>query len=270
MDKTSRKERIAVILGTLMKYPNKQYSLSYFCNLLNAAKSTMSEDLKIIRETCAQYGLGLIEVAAGAGGGVRYIPFLSEEEERQFLAQTAKKLAEPQRILPGGFIYTIDILLNAEYADRMGAILARKFWDTRPDFIITAETKGIPLAISVARVMGKPLVIARRDSKITEGSVVTINYLSGSSRRLQTMSLSKRAVHEGQRALVIDDFIAGGGTVKALCDMMKEFDVTVTGCGAAIAMAKPEKKRVEVYSALFILDYVDEEKGVIYINPSGV
>lgn len=268
MDKSSRKERIAVILGTLMKYPNKQYSLTYFGNLLNAAKSTLSEDLKIIRETLFRFGLGAIEVAAGAGGGVRYIPFLPAEEEKEFLAETAKKLSDPSRILPGGFIYTIDILLNAEYADRMGAILARKFFDTRPDFIITAETKGIPLAISVARAMGKPLVIARRDSRITEGSVVTINYLSGSSRRLQTMSLSKRAVHEGQRALVIDDFIAGGGTVKALCDMMKEFNVFVTGCGAAIATAKPEKKRVESFYSLFVLETVDEEKGVIAIYPS--
>lgn len=267
MDKLSRKERVAAILGTLMKYPNKQYSLSYFCNLLNAAKSTLSEDLKIIKDTVMQYGLGCIDVAAGAGGGVRYIPFLSDDEEKEFLLQTAKKLSDPQRILPGGFIYTIDILLNAEYADKMGAILARKFWDSKPDFIVTAETKGIPLAISVARAMGKPLAIARRDSKITEGSVVTINYLSGSSRRLQSMSLSKRAVHEGEKALVIDDFIAGGGTVKALYDMMKEFNITVTGCGAAIAMSKPEKKRVESYIALFILDYVDEDKGVISISP---
>lgn len=268
MDKLNRKERIAVILGTLMKYPNKQYSLTHFCNLLNAAKSTMSEDLKIIREVVDQYDLGYIDVVAGASGGVRYIPFLSDEEEKSFLKETAKKLSDPQRILPGGFIYTIDILLNAEYADKMGSILAKKFWGTKPDFIVTAETKGIPLAISVARAMGKPLAIARRDNKITEGSVVTINYLSGSSRRLQSMSLSKRAVHEGQKALVIDDFIAGGGTVKALCDMMKEFNVTVTGCGAAIAMSKPEKKRVENYVSLFMLDYVDEEKGVISLNPS--
>ena len=268
MDKMSRKERIAVILGTLMRYPNKQYSLSYFCGILNAAKSTMSEDIKIIKETIAQYDLGLVEVVAGAGGGVRYIPFLSDAEERRFLAETAKKLSEPHRILPGGFIYTIDILLNTEYADKMGEVLAKRFLNTRPDFIVTAETKGIPLAISVARAMGKPLAIARRDSRITEGSVVTINYLSGTSRRLQTMSLSKRAVHEGQKALVIDDFIAGGGTVKAMCDMMKEFNIAVVGCGAAIAMAKPEKKRVENYISLFILDYVDEEKGVISINPS--
>lgn len=268
MDKSSRKERIAVILGTLMKYPNKQYSLAYFGNLLNAAKSSLSEDLKIVRETLLRFGLGVIEVTAGAGGGVKYIPFLSPEEEKAFLSETAKKLSEPHRILPGGFIYTIDILLNAEYADKMGAILARRFMDSRPDFIVTAETKGIPLAISVARAMGKPLAIARRDSRITEGSVVTINYLSGSSRRLQTMSLSKRAVHEGQRALVIDDFIAGGGTVKALSDMMKEFNVTVTGCGAAIAMAKPEKKRVETFASLFILESVDEEKGTILLYPS--
>lgn len=83
-----------------------------------------------------------------------------------------------------------------------------------PDFIITAETKGIPLAMGVARLFDRPLVVARRESKVTEGSVVTINYISGSSKRIQTMSLAKRAVSEGQKTIIIDDFIAGGGTVR--------------------------------------------------------
>ncbi len=59
---------------------------------------------------------------------------------------------------------------------------------------MTVETKGIPLAMSVARILNLSLAIARRESKLTDGSVFSINYLSGSSRRLQTMSLSKRMI----------------------------------------------------------------------------
>ena len=120
------------------------------------------------------------------------------------------------------------------------------------DFIITVETKGIPLAMNVARFFGKPVVVARKESKLTEGSVVTINYLSGSSKRMQTMSLSKRAVREGQKALVIDDFLAGGGTVRAICEMMKEFGIIVVGCGVAIATREPEVKRIEHYKSLMV------------------
>ena len=73
------------------------------------------------------------------------------------------------------------------------------------------------------------------------------------------MSLSKRAVKEGQRALVIDDFIAGGGTLRAIFEMMKEFSITVLGCGAAISTRQPERKRIENYKSLMTLEEVNEE-----------
>ena len=47
------------------------------------------------------------------------------------------------------------------------------------DYIVTVETKGIPLAYEVAKNLGIELVIIRRDNKITEGPTVTINYVSG-------------------------------------------------------------------------------------------
>ena len=45
------------------------------------------------------------------------------------------------------------------------------------------------------------------------------------------MSLPKRSVKEGQRALIIDDFMKGGGTARGLIDMMREFSVNVVGIG---------------------------------------
>lgn len=93
------------------------------------------------------------------------------------------------------------------------------------------ETKGIPVALMTAHALGIPLVIARRSSKVYEGSAVNINYVSGSSGHIETMSLSRRAVQEGQRALIIDDFIKAGGTAKGMIDLMHEFNVTVVGLG---------------------------------------
>ena len=127
------------------------------------------------------------------------------------------------------------------------------------DYLITAEAKGIPLAMGVAKLFDRPLVVVRKESKMTEGSVVTINYISGSSKRIQTMSLAKRAVSEGQKTIIIDDFIAGGGTVRAIFEMMKEFSITLLGCGAAISTRQPERKRIENYKSLMTLEEVNEE-----------
>ena len=73
---------------------------------------------------------------------------------------------EPDRIIPGGFIYMSDIFYDWHVMTRLGEIIMTRFVDRNPDYILTVETKGIPLAVMVARAFNKPLVIARRDSKV--------------------------------------------------------------------------------------------------------
>lgn len=267
MKSYSRKERLCGITALLTEHSNVLFPLSTFSEMFGAAKSTLSEDVAIIKESFEKMEIGEIEVVLGASGGVRYIPRLSQIQEKEALKEILAKLSDSTRILPGGYIYTADILLSPYYVDKLARILWSFFYKTNPDFIITVEAKGISLASSIARLFGKPLVVARKESKLTEGSVVTLNYLSGSSKRLQTMSLSKRAVREGQKALVIDDFLAGGGTVRAIFDLMKEFSITVVGCGVAIATKYPEKKRIENYKSVLTLENVDEERGIISASP---
>ena len=267
MKKADRKTRIAVAASMLIRNPGKMYSLGVFCDMFGAAKSTMSEDMSMLRNMLKAYGRGDIEVTLGAGGGIKYVPVMPLEERSAILFEVANKLSDPSRILPGGYIYTVDIFSNPKYVGTMADILASMYQKTNLDFVVTVETKGIALGFSVARALGKPLVIARRDAKITEGSVLSINYLTGSSRRIRTMSISKRAMNAGQKALIIDDFIAAGGTLKALYQMMKEFSITVVGCGVAIATRLPEKKKVDNYKALLMLDNVDIENEKIEIHP---
>ena len=100
-----------------------------------------------------------------------------------------------------------------------------------------------------ARALGVPLVIARRDNRSLEGSLVTISYMSGSGK-IETMSLARRAVSEGQRALIIDDFMHAGGSVKGLADLMREFSIAVVGTGIVMTMAAPQRKMVDNYVAL--------------------
>ena len=54
---------------------------------------------------------------------------------------------------------------------------------------------------------------------MSEGSTLSINYFSGSYDRIQKMSLSKRAVKPGMKALIVDDFMRGGGSTKGISDI---------------------------------------------------
>lgn len=268
MERIKRNERIGVMTKILTEVPNQIMTLSYFSELFGAAKSTISEDVDIARDIFARFGLGELETVTGAAGGVRYLPTPEPQNAKEFILRLCHKLSEPERILPGGYLYMGDVISNPTVVEKMGNILASWFYKMQPDFVLTVETKGIPVALMTARALGKPLVIARHDNRITEGSVVTINYLSGSSRRIETMCLTKRAVKDGQRALIIDDFMKGGGTAKGMMDMMKEFAVTVVGVGVVMATQSPERKLVEDYKTLMVLKDVDEYRMKVELGPS--
>ena len=148
----------------------------------------------------------------------------------------------------------------------MGEIIATEYYAAQPDFILTMETKGIPVAFATAHAMGVPLVIARRASKVYEGSAVNINYVSGSGA-IGTMSLSRRAVKEGSRCLIVDDFLKGGGTAKGMVDLMHEFNVTVVGTAFVMSTAKPLKKRITGEKSLMVLE-IDPETDTAHVKPA--
>ena len=87
---------------------------------------------------------------------------------------------------------------------------------------------------------------------------------------METMSLPRRAIDNGQRVLIVDDFMRAGGSVKGLCDLMREFNVTVEGVAVLVATKQPERKLVEGYRSLLTLYSVDDYQGIIDIRPSTV
>ena len=254
MDKIRRNERMSAMLKILTDAPNRIFTLSYFCDLFGAAKSTMSEDIDLLREVTRSFGLGRLETVTGAAGGVRYRGTVSREDARAYIKGLCDNLSGTERVLPGGFLYYSDVLSSPEITSYMGRILATAYFDVAPDFVLTMETKGIPVALTTAHALGVPLVIARHNSRAYEGSAVNINYVSGSSGTIQMMSLARRAVREGTRALIVDDFLKGGGTAKGMVDLMHEFSVTVVGMAFVMATAAPEKKRVAGEKSLMTLE----------------
>ncbi len=244
MDKIKRNERIAALTRILVGEPNKVMPFSQFCERFGAAKSSISEDVSIIDAALRGSRLGSLETVAGAAGGVRFRPAQDLAAAADFLEGVSLTLSDPQRVLPGGYLYLSDLLSDPAIVRRMGDIIAGAWYHEAVDFVLTMETKGIPVALMAANALGVPLVIARRQSKVYEGSAVNINYLTGKGA-IETMSLSRRAVRPGQSCLIVDDFIRGGGTAKGLMALMAEFSVQVKGLSFVLAQDAPARKAFE-------------------------
>ena len=269
MGKIHRMERLIILTKRLTEHPSRLFSLTEFADEFECAKSTLSEDMTLIRETLETSGLGTLETMTGASGGIRYLPHCPEPSVQAGLQQLAELFGHADRIIPGGFLYMSDVLFSPELMVQAGEVFFQRFAALKPDFILTVETKGIPLAMMTARAFNIPLVIARQGNKVTEGSSVSINYLTGSARRIQTMSVSRRALPTGARVLVIDDFMKAGGTARGLNDLAAEVGAHVVGTGVLIATAQPEAKLVEEYTALLVLHKIDEAQKTIDIRPAG-
>lgn len=270
MDKIRRMERLVVLTKKLAERPSHLFSLGEFADLFGCAKSTLSEDMMVIRETFEGQGMGTLETVAGAAGGIRFVPRRSDAAIRQILDDMATTLRQPERIIPGGFLYTSDLLFTAGRMVEAGEVFFTRFSALHPDYVMTVETKGIPLAMMTAKAFGVPLVIARQGNKVTEGSSVNINYVTGSAKRIQTMSLARRALPTGARVLLIDDFMKAGASARGLMDLAGEVGAHVVGIGTLIATAEPVQKLVDEYTALLVLHKIDEQTREIDIRAGGI
>lgn len=263
-----RTERVGAMIRILTNTPSKLYTLQYFCDAFGAAKSSISEDINLANASIRATETGYIETISGAKGGVRFVPDISGPQLSALQEEFCSRVRDSSRILGGGFLYTSDIMFDTHLVHRLSVIFAKKFRDRGADYVATVETKGIPLAAKTAWHLNLPLVIIRREAKVSEGSTVSINYFSGSYDRVQKMSISKRAVTPGSKAVIIDDFMRGGGSTRGIADILSEFDVSVVGTGIAIASTEPVKKKIDDYTPILYLGNVDEERRYIEISPN--
>ncbi|MCG3086686.1 pur operon repressor [Sporosarcina cyprini] len=264
--KWKRSERLVDMTRHLLENPHLLIPLTYFSDRYQAAKSSISEDLTIVKQTFEENGTGKLVTVSGAAGGVKYIPKVTESEVREVMAMLKENLGRSDRLLPGGYLYMTDFLGNPRMMDRIGKVFASAFAETEIDVIMTVATKGISIAHAIARHLNVPVVVVRRDSKVTEGSTVSINYVSGSTRRIQTMVLSKRSMQSGQRVLLTDDFMKAGGTMAGMKNLLEEFGCELAGIAVLVEAEHTEEVLVQDFLSLVKLKAVNEKDRTIELQ----
>nr|WGD71384.1 pur operon repressor [Bacillus subtilis] len=264
--KFRRAGRLVDLTNYLLTHPHELIPLTFFSERYESAKSSISEDLTIIKQTFEQQGIGTLLTVPGAAGGVKYIPKMKQAEAEEFVQTLGQSLANPERILPGGYVYLTDILGKPSVLSKVGKLFASVFAEREIDVVMTVATKGIPLAYATASYLNVPVVIVRKDNKVTEGSTVSINYVSGSSNRIQTMSLAKRSMKTGSNVLIIDDFMKAGGTINGMINLLDEFNANVAGIGVLVEAEGVDERLVDEYMSLLTLSTINMKEKSIEIQ----
>ncbi len=147
------------------------------------------------------------------------------------LDRKLKKCAVNDKLDIAAFIMFGDVEVTVKSAEQLLA-KAPEF-----DVIITAESKGIPLAYEMARQSGKNYVVARKSVKLYMQDVVSVNVKSITTANEQTLHLDgeKAALLNGKRVLIVDDVISTGESLKALESLVEQAGGTIAAEAAVLA-----------------------------------
>lgn len=120
----------------------------------------------------------------------------------------------------------------------IGEEFARRFKDTNPTRILTAETSGIAPAVAAGMFLKVPVVFARKHQPITMAAAPFRETSSSPTHEKQVeLIVSTEYLQSTDRVLILDDFLASARTILALEKLTAQSGATLVGIGAVIEKA---------------------------------
>lgn len=139
----------------------------------------------------------------------------------------------------GGGILKVDPFINHQVdpvlMDACGQELAARFKSTAPTKVLTAEISGIAPALMTAKYLDVPVVYARKHKPVTMPDTVYLTVAPSHTKgRMVELIVSPEYLANGERVLIIDDFLASGATIAGLVRLAQTAGAVLVGIGTLI------------------------------------
>ncbi len=172
-----------------------------------------------------------------------------------------------------GNILKVDNFLNHQIdIDIMRQIayeLKRRFRNTTVNKVLTIEASGIAIATILGDMYDVPVVFAKKSetANSTDDKYVSQAY-SFTHKKMNNVFVSKPYLHDTDKVLIVDDFLADGQAMHALIDLVHQAGGEVAGIGIAIEKGQQKGGQVlreEGYhlESIAIIDAMDWETQTI-------
>jgi xanthine phosphoribosyltransferase len=139
----------------------------------------------------------------------------------------------------GGGILKVDSFVNHQVdpllMNACGREFARRFASVGATKVLTAEISGIAPALTTAIHLGLPVVYARKHKPITMPDQVYLTLAPSHTKgRMVELIVSPEYLANGEKVLIIDDFLASGQTILGLARLAEASGSRIVGIGALI------------------------------------
>lgn len=117
------------------------------------------------------------------------------------------------------------------------------------DVIITAESKGIPLAYEMARQLGIKYLVARKSVKayMTDPISVKVNSITTAGTQTLYLDSDEAKYINGKKILIVDDVISTGESLAAVETLVKQAGAEIVGRAAVLAEGDAAERTDIIY-----------------------
>jgi len=138
-----------------------------------------------------------------------------------------------------GNILKVDNFLNhqidIDIVRQIAYELKRRFKGAEVNKILTIEASGIAIATMLGNLYDVPVVFAKKSETANScGDKYVSSAYSFTHKKVNNVFVSRPYLHETDKVLIVDDFLADGEAMSALIDLVRQAGGEVVGLGVAI------------------------------------
>ena len=176
-------------------------------------------------------------------------------------------------VIKQGNILKVDNFLNhqieIDIMRQMAYEFKRRFKGVEVNKVLTIEASGIAIATLLGDLYDVPVVFAKKSetANSTDDKYMSQAY-SFTHKQMNNVFISRPYLNEGEKVLIVDDFLADGQAMHELIDLVHQAGGEVAGIGIAIEkgqQAGGKTLREEGYhlESIAIIDTMDWETQTI-------
>jgi len=184
---------------------------------------------------------------------------MSEREVYEIEIAGVTRALPKFEISTGVHIAILNILGDTELVQKSAEALKEPVLAKKPDFLVTAEAKSIPLAYALSLETGLPYVVLRKAFKPYMGDALQSETLSITTGAPQTLFLDEkdRNAVNGKTVALIDDVISTGSTLQGMRLIMQKAGAEIVA-EAAILTEGDRAKWVDIIALGHLPVWIDE------------
>ena len=149
-------------------------------------------------------------------------------------APLVQRIKQDGKCLEGG-ILKVDSFINHQIdptlLQSMSIEFVRRFANKEINKILTIEASGIAPAVMVGFLLNVPVVFAKKKKPSTMDNMLVTEVFSFTKNKSYTVCVSEDYLHEGDKVLFIDDFLANGNAAEGIIELVEKANATLSGMG---------------------------------------